>query len=276
MKQLSTEQRVSVVAALVEGNSINSTVRMTGTSKPTILKLLADLGKACQKFHDDRVRGLSCKRIECDEIWAFIHAKEKNVPAGKRGQFGYGDTWTWTAIDADTKLMVGWLISGDRRKASANAFLADVAERLTHRVQLTTDGLKSYLDAVYNVFGNDVDHAVLVKLYGNERGGSWRYSPPEVTGVEKTVHCGSPDPAKISTSYVERSNLTARMSMRRYTRLTNGFSKKLENHRHMTAIFFTFYNFCRRHMTLKTTPAVAAGLADRVWEIEDLIGLISK
>lgn len=274
MNKLSTADRVRVVAALVEGNSINSTVRMTGISKPTILKLLADLGEACQKFHDERVRGLTCKRLECDEIWAFVHSKERNVPEEKRGQPGYGDTWTWTAIDADTKLMVGWLISGDRAKESANDFLGDVAERLTHRVQLTTDGLASYLDAVYRVFGNDVDHAVLVKSYGKEPAGSGRYSPPVVTGTEKIVHCGCPDHAKISTSFVERSNLTMRMSMRRYTRLTNGFSKKLENHKHMTAIFFTYYNFCRRHMTIGTTPAIAAGLTDRALGIADLVALI--
>lgn len=274
MNRLSTSERVQVVAALVEGNSINSTVRMTGVSKPTILKLLANLGEACQRFHDERVRGLTCKRLECDEIWAFIHAKAKNVPEAKRGQPGYGDSWTWTAVDADTKLMVGWLISADRAKEAANEFMIDVAGRLTHRVQLTTDGLGSYLDAVYRAFGNNVDHAVLVKKYGNEAAGAGRYSPPVVTGVEKTVHCGCPEHAKISTSYVERSNLTIRMGIRRYTRLTNAFSKKLENHRHMTAIFFTYYNFCRRHMTLGATPAMAAGLADRAWGIADLIGLI--
>src|SRR5689334_5170310 len=172
MNRLSTSERVQVVAALVEGNSINSTVRMTGISKPTILKLLADLGEACLKFHNERVRGLTCKRLECDEIWAFIHAKEKNVPEEKRGQPGYGDSWTWTAIDAETKLMVGWHISGDRKGENAKAFLSDVAERLTHRVQLTTDGLKSYLDAVYRVFGNDIDHATLVKQYGVVPAGS--------------------------------------------------------------------------------------------------------
>ena len=274
MNQLTTAERAQVVAALVEGNSINSTVRMTGISKPTILKLIRDLGEACQRFHDNRVRGLTCRRLECDEVWAFVHTKEKNVPAAKRGEVGYGDTWTWTAIDADTKLMVGWLISGNRDKHNANAFMADVGERLTHRVQLTTDGLRSYLDAVYNVFGNDVDHAVIVKHYGDDKGGWGRYSPPEVTGIEKTVHCGTPDMDKVSTSFVERSNLTVRMSMRRYTRLTNGFSKKLANHEHMTAIFFTYYNWCRKHMTLGTTPAIAAGLTTRVWGLSDLIALI--
>jgi hypothetical protein len=274
MNRLSTAERVQVIGALVEGNSINSTVRMTGISKPTILKLLADLGKACQRFHDERVRGLTCKRLECDEIWAFVHAKEKDVPKEKKGTPGLGNTWTWTALDSETKLMVGWLISGDRAKAAANEFLGDVGDRLTHRVQLTTDGLKSYLDAVYNVFGNDVDHGVLNKIYENQSPGSGRYSPAAVVGTEKTVHCGNPDPAKISTSYVERSNLTVRMSMRRYTRLTNGFSKKLENHRHMTTIFFTYYNWCRKHSTLGTTPAVAAGLTTLVFSIADLIDLI--
>lgn len=277
MNRLSTAQRVSVVAALVEGSSINSTVRMTGVSKPTILKLIADLGAACRAFHDTAVRGVSCKRIECDEIWAFVHAKEKNVPEEKRGMPGYGDCWTWTGLCSESKLMVDWLISNNREKGSATVFMRGVAERLAHRVQLTTDGLRSYMDAIYRAFGNDVDHAVLHKTYANNsNGGSGRYSPPVVTGIEKVIHCGNPDPALISTSYVERSNLTMRMGMRRYTRLTNGFSKKLENHCHMTAIFFTYYNFCRRHQTIKTTPAIAAKLADRVWSIEDLIGLISN
>jgi len=273
MKQLSTERRVQVVAALVEGNSIASTVRMTGVSKPTVLKLLVDLGTACQKYHDEHVRGLTCKRIQCDEIWAFVLAKQKNLPEGLKSTFGYGDVWTWTAIDADSKLMVSWLV-GERSIPYAKVFMNDVADRLTHRIQLTTDGLRSYLDAVYDAFGSDIDYAMLIKVYGTEKGEAGRYSPPVVKSVSRDVHCGTPVREHINTSYVERSNLTMRMSMRRYTRLTNGFSKKLENHEHMNALFFMNYNFCRVHMTVKETPAMAAGLTDHRWSIEELIELM--
>jgi IS1 family transposase len=274
MNKLSTADRVQVIAALVEGSSVNRTVRMTGVSKPTILKLIVDLGEACQKFHDEKVRRLASKRIQCDEIWAFCKSKEKNVAPENRGQLGHGDIWTFTGIDADTKLMVSWKV-GFREAAWANNFMLDVADRLMNRVQLTTDGHKVYLRAVYNPFGNDVDYMQLVKIYGPDRSSPIRYSPPQFVSAEATEICGMPDRAHCSTSFVERANLTMRMGMRRFTRLTNGFSKKAANHAHMTAIFFTRYNFCRVHMTTKMTPAQASGLTDRTWKIEELIALMN-
>jgi IS1 family transposase len=274
MNQLTNEQRVRVVAALVEGNSINSTVRMTGVSKPTILRLLELLGEACKRYHDEHVRGLTSRRIQCDEIWAFVHAKARNVPEDKKNTFGYGDVWTWTAIDADSKLCVSYMV-GLRDAKSAHDFMNDVADRLMNRVQLTTDGLKTYLDAVENVFIGDVDYAQLVKVYGTDPGiPAGRYSPGYVKGCEVTVISGDPDPKHVSTSYVERSNLTMRMSMRRFTRLTNGFSKKLENHEHAIAIYCMHYNFCRVHQSLRVTPAMEAKLSDHIWEIEELVALI--
>lgn len=273
MNKLSTQERVAVITALVEGNSINSTVRMTGISKPTILKLLAELGKACKACHDREVRDVPARRIQCDEVWAFCHCKQKNVPEERNGEFGIGDVWTWTAIDADTKLMVAWAV-GTRDGEYAAEFINDVAARLKNRVQLTTDGHKAYLDAVNDAFGTNIDYAQLIKLYGSATPGPARYSPPACTGTEKKPVCGNPDQKHISTSYVERSNLTVRMGMRRYTRLTNGFSKKVENHEHMTTIFFVYYNYCRIHQSLEVTPAMEAGLTDRLWEIEDLVALL--
>jgi IS1 family transposase len=273
MNKLSTAERVSVVAALVEGNSINSTVRMTGISKPTILKLLGELGAACRKYHDEHVRNVAAKRVQCDEVWSFCYAKAKNVPAEKRGQFGFGDIWTWTALDAYSKLMITWNI-GLRDAGYAHEFMQDVSERLVNRVQLTTDGHKAYLNAVEEAFLGDVDYAQLVKLYGNERPGEARYSPAVCTGCKPTTINGEPDRDHVSTSYVERSNLTVRMGMRRFTRLTNGFSKKIDNHVAMVNVFFMFYNFCRIHTTTRLTPAMAAGLTTTLWEIDDLIALI--
>jgi IS1 family transposase len=275
MNQISTEDRCRIVACMVEGNGVNATARLTGFNKRTILRLLVDIGTACQKFHDEKVRGLTCKRIQCDELWAFCHSKEKNVPIEKKGQFGYGDVWTWTAIDADSKLMIGWLV-GLRDLSYARPFMQDVADRLTHRVQLTTDGLRSYLDAVYGAFGSDIDYSVLVKIYGQERNTAARYSPAKLTAINTEIHCGDPDPSHISTSFVERSNLTWRMTMRRFTRLTNGFSKKVENLKHAVALTFTYYNFCRVHQSLRITPAMAAGIADEIWEIEDLVALLDS
>ncbi|HEY8751174.1 MAG TPA: IS1 family transposase [Tepidisphaeraceae bacterium] len=273
MNQLSTAERCQIIGALVEGNSINSIVRMTGRSNNTILKLLADIGTACQKYHDEHVRGLTCKRIQCDEIWNYCYSKEKNVPEDKRGQFGYGDTWTWCAIDADTKLMVSWLV-GLRDLSYARPFMQDVADRLIHRVQITTDGLRSYLDAVYNAFGNDIDYAMLVKIYGPDRSTATRYSPPQLTAIKTDVHCGNPDERYISTSFVERQNLTMRMQMRRFTRLTNGFSKKVENMKHTVALHFMHYNFCRIHKSIRVTPAMEAKLTDHVWGLEELVALL--
>jgi transposase-like protein len=277
MNKLTLAKQVQVITSLVEGNSVNSTVRMTGIAKTTILRLIQQFGETCWKFHDEKVRSLQSKRIQCDEIWAFCHAKSRNVPAEKQGIFGYGDVWTWTAIDADSKLMVSWLCERRDGKA-ANFFMRDVASRLACRVQMTTDGHHTYLNAVANSFQEDdsIDYAQITKVYGNVYDGSngGRYSPPEVTGIKKKRLLGKPDMAHVSTSYIERSNLTLRMGLRRYTRLTNGHSKNIENHIAMTAIFWTCYNWCRIHQTTKLTPAMSAGLTTKLWEIEDLIGLM--
>jgi IS1 family transposase len=273
MNQLSTEARVQIISALVEGNSINSTCRMTGRNKHAVLKLLVDIGTACAKYHDEHVRGLGCKRIQVDELWGFCYAKQKNVPAEKRGQFGYGDVWTWTAVDADTKLIVSYLVGG-RDGGYAYEFIRDVKDRIVNRIQLTSDGHKAYLNAVEEVFGGDVDYAQLVKVYGAERAGEARYSPPVCLAAEKHQVSGEPDWNHVSTSYAERSNLTVRMSMRRLTRLTNAFSKKIDNMKHAVALNFMYYNYCRIHKTLRVTPAMEAGLTDHVWELEDLVAML--
>jgi IS1 family transposase len=273
MNKLSCEKRKAVVAALVEGTSINAAVRMTGVSKPTILKLIRDLGCACAKYHDKHVRGLRPARIQCDEIWAFIYCKQKRVASAKAAPNGAGDAWTWTAIDPSTKLMISYLV-GLRTLGDAAAFMLDLAGRITNIAQLTTDGLGVYPDAVREAFGQDVNYAQLVKLYKADRPDHARYSPAECIGTRIAYVEGAPDPAHVSTSIVERSNLTVRMQMRRFTRLTNGHSKKIENHGHAIALFFAFYNFCRVHATLGTTPAVAAGITDHAWTIDELLGLV--
>lgn len=275
MNKLSTEQRIQVIAALVEGNSIRSTVRMTGVAKNTIVRLLADVGKACSEYQNKVMRDLPYKRIQCDEIWSFCYAKQKNVPDDKQGQFGYGDVWTWTALDAETKLVPCWLV-GLRSAEYASEFINDLASRLRERVQLTTDGHKVYLDAIEGAFGGEVDYAMLVKLYGVEREGEARYSPAACIGYKKEHITGNPDIDHVSTSFVERQNLTMRMCMRRFTRLTNGFSKKIENHESAIALHFMYYNFCRMHQTIKKTPAMAAGLAKYPWTIRDIIDLLEK
>ena len=276
MNKLSPERRAQVISALVEGNSIRATCRMTGTAKGTVLKLLADVGEVCRDYQDKHVRKLTSRRIQCDEIWAFCHAKEKNVPEEKKGQFGYGDVWTWTAIDADSKLVISWCIGG-RDSYTGLAFMQDVARRVSQRVQLTTDGHKVYLNAVENVFGIDIDYAMLVKVYGRpSKEEQRRYSPASCVGTETQVIRGNPDPKHINTSYVERQNLTMRMGMRRFTRLTNAFSKKVQNLGHAVALHFLHYNFVRVHKTLGTTPAVAAGVADHVWSIGELVGLLES
>lgn len=275
MNSLSTAKRVQVVAALVEGNSINSTSRMTGASKHTILNLLQDLGCACAEYHNRHVRNVKAKRVEVDEIWQFCYAKEKNVPADKQGKFGYDDVWTTTGIDADTKVIVSYLVA--RRDArSAEKFMEDLARRISNRIQMTTDGHKVYINAVEDAFGSEIDYAMLVKVYGTplQEDSSTRYSPATCIDCKTAVITGDPDPAKICTSYIERQNLTMRMSMRRFTRLTNGFSKKVENHGHAVALHFMYYNFCRIHKTLRVTPAMEAGLADHPWSIEELCALI--
>ena len=276
MNRLSAEKRRRVVSALVEGCSIRSTARMVGVSRNTIDKLLMDLGAACGMYQDQILRNLPCARLQCDEIWSFCHAKEKNVPAEKKGFLGYGDVWTWTAICAETKLVPCWLI-GRRDADCAHIFMHDLAKRLSHRVQLTTDGHKPYLAAVESAFGGNIDYAMLVKLYGNEQNPSdTRYSPATCIGCKKRSISGLPDQSKVSTSFAERANLTMRMNMRRFTRLTNAFSKKLDRLAAAVNLHFMSYNFARIHGTLKSTPAMRAGVADHLWSIEEIIGLLEK
>ncbi len=270
IKKLSTSKRAEIVRCLVEGCSIRSTCRMTGVSKNTVAKLLVDLGEVSRAYHDEHVRGLFCERIQADEIWSFVGCKEK---AKKHGA---GDWWTWTALDSDTKLIVAYAF-GPRDAGTAYDFMADLAGRLLSRVQITTDGLAAYIDAVMDNFGAYVDYSQLVKLFGDEpriKSAERKYSPSKITGCKKVWRCGDPDDKYVSTSHVERQNLTMRMSMRRYTRLTNAFSKKVENHEHMTALHFMYYNFCRVHQTLRCTPAMEAELSDHVWEVEELVGLL--
>lgn len=275
MNTLNIERQTAVIAALVEGNSVRSTVRMTGAAKDTVLKLLARIGEACAEYQDKTLRNLSCKRIQCDEIWQFCYAKDKNVPEEKRGIFGFGDVWTWVAIDADTKLVASFTL-GTRGAQTAKRFMDDLASRLTNRVQLTTDGHRVYLQAVEDAFGSKVDYAMLVKLYGGPQEPEKRYGPAECIGAMASTVTGKPDTRYISTSYVERQNLTMRMSMRRFTRLTNGFSKKVDNHYHALALYFMYYNFCRVHQTLRVTPAMEAGISDHVWTLSELAGLLRK
>jgi len=275
MNKLTTEKRCAVASALVEGCSIRSTVRMTGVAKNTVTKLLVDLGEVCCDFQDRTLRNLRCKRLQLDEIWSFCYSKAKNVPKERRGEFGYGDVWTWTAIDADTKLVPSWLV-GNRDAACAASFVNDLASRLATRVQLTTDGLRAYLDAIDGAFGGQVDYAMLVKLYGKEPEAEKRYSPAQCIGCKQTAVSGSPERQHISTSYVERQNLTMRMKMRRFTRLTNAFSKKVENHAHAIALHFMHYNFARIHQTLRSTPAMKAGVTDHLWSIEEIVLLLES
>ena len=273
MNTLKPEKQKQVLAALVEGNSIRATCRMTGTAKGTVLNLLRAVGKACAEYQDRVLRNLSCQRIQCDEIWAFCYAKEKNVPKDKKGQFGFGDVWTFASLCADSKLVPSWHI-GRRDLPNATAFMRDLAGRLKNKVQLTTDGHKMYLDAVEDAFGADVDFSQLVKIYGSSPESEVRYSPAECIGIERHKIGGNPDPEHVSTSFVERQNLTMRMNMRRYTRLTNGFSKKVENLGYAVALYFMHYNFCRVHQTLRVTPAMEAKVTDHVWEIEEIIFLL--
>ena len=273
MNKLDTNRRVQIVAALVEGNGLRATARMTGITRATIEKLLRDLGHVCAMYQDVAMRNLPCTKVQVDEIWNFVYAKQKNVARAKAAPEHAGDTWTWVAIDADTKLVPCWLVGG-RDAGYATEFMQDLAGRLASRVQLTSDGLSVYVQAVEDAFGADIDYAMLIKHYGNAPEGQRRYSPAVCTGATKKPVTGDPDDAHISTSYVERQNLTMRMSMRRMTRLTNAFSKKLENHRHSVAIHFMYYNFVRIHGSLRVAPAMAAGVTDQLWSIEDMIGLL--
>jgi IS1 family transposase len=274
MNCLGDKTRARVVNCLIEGCSIRATVRMTGVSKTTIMKLLADLGTACAAYHDRHVRNLRVRRLQADEIWQFVGAKAKNANPQKK-QEGWGDIWTWVGIDADTKLVVSYLVGG-RGADWAMDFMQDCADRIDGRVQVTTDGHRAYLEAVEGAFGMDCDYAQLQKLFGAASENEIRYSPARVIGCDMKVVSGNPNPKYVSTSYVERQNLTMRMHMRRFTRLTNGFSKKVENHAHSVALHYMFYNFCRIHQTLRVTPAMEAQLADHVWSLEDLCALLPK
>jgi IS1 family transposase len=274
VNKLSTEKRVQIVKALIEGNGIRPTCRMTGAAKRTVLSLLVDLGTACATYHNTHVRGLTTQRAQCDEIWSFIGAKDKNV-FDDEACFGRGSVWTWTAIDADSKLCISYLV-GLRDAGYAYEFMQDVTDRLASKVQLSTDGHRAYLSAVEDAFGADVDYAMLIKVYGEGERTEARYSPAQCLGTQVVVVNGTPDPAHISTSFVERQNLTMRMHMRRFTRLTNGFSKKVENHTHAVALHFMNYNFLRVHQTLRVTPAMEAGLTDHVWTAEELVALIPE
>lgn len=276
MNKLDAAKRTAIVSGIVEGCSIRAISRMTGASKNTIAKLLIELGASCAEYMDKNLRNLKSERIQCDEIWSFVAAKERNVTAKLRqANPDAGDCWTWVAMDADTKLVCSWTV-GRRDWATANQFIGDLRSRLANRVQLTTDGNRLYLGAVYTHFDLDVDYAVLMKLYGgsSSKTAEVRYSPAECVGCEKHPKIGKPDAKHISTSYVERQNLTMRMSMRRFTRLTNAFSKKIENHVATLAIFYMHYNFVRIHQTLRVTPAMAAGVSDHLWAVEDLIALL--
>jgi IS1 family transposase len=272
INRLDAARREQVIRCLVEGNSIRSTIRMTDIAKNTIANLLVEVGTACARFQDKHLRDLDCKRIQCDELWSFIYTKQKNVTPKIAEERIAGDAWTWTAIDTDTKLVPCWFI-GKRDAGCATEFVQDLASRLNHRVQLTTDGLKVYLNAIEDEFGTPIDYAILHKIYSADRPDAARYSPATCIGIEKKRAIGSPDPAHVSTSYVERANLTMRMSMRRYTRLTKAFSKKIENHAAAVGLYFMWYNFGRIHQTLKMTPAMKAGIAARPWTVEEILAL---
>ena len=276
MNRLPLDRRAQILGLLVEGNSLRATSRLADVSINTVTKLLLDVAAACEQYQDKTLRNIKSQRIQCDEIWSFVYAKAKNVPKEHAGEWGYGDVWTWVAIDADTKLVPSWAV-GRRDGFTASAFIRDLADRLSTRVQLTTDGHKVYLEAIEGAFGSEIDYAMLIKMYEGDSGkrapAESRYSPATCTGAQQQKITGNPDPAHISTSYVERQNLTMRMSMRRFTRLTNGFSKKVENHKAMIALHYMHYNFARIHKTLRVTPAMEAGVADHVWSLEEIAGL---
>jgi len=275
MNKLSTERRAQILGMMVEGNSIRAIVRMTGASKNTVVKLLEDAGEAFSSYQDRVFRNLPCKRLQLDEIWAFCYAKQRNVMFAKAAPEDAGDIWTWVAIDADTKLVPSWRI-GDRSGETATEFVCDLSRRLAGRVQVTSDGHRAYLEAVEAGFGADVDYAQLIKLYGETPHPAGRYSPAQIQGTKTFCCTGKPDPHHISTSYVERQNLTMRMSMRRFTRLSNGFSKKAANHGHSVAIHFMHYNFVRIHQSLRITPAMAAGVTSKLWSLTDMVRVIEE
>jgi len=277
MNRLSVDRQSRIIKVLCEGNSIRSTTRITNTAINTVVKLLRDVGAACLEYQDKTMHNLPCKNLQCDEIWSFVYSKAKNVPEKHDGEFGFGDVWTFTAIDADTKLVPCWLV-GLRNIECAYEFINDLKSRLANRVQITTDGHKMYAVAIEQAFGSDIDYAMLVKLYGHDTENEKRYSPASCIGAEKHRIMGNPDIKRVSTSFVERQNLTMRMSMRRFTRLTNAFSKKLENHEYALALYFMHYNYIRPHKTLANpyprTPAMAAGISDHIWAIEEIVALV--
>jgi IS1 family transposase len=276
MNKLTSQDRARILHLLCEGQSIRAITRITGASKNTVAKLLCDAGRACMAYHDANVRSVAARRIQVDEIWSFTYAKQKNVAAAKAAPEGAGDTWTWTAIDADSKMIVSYFVGG-RDGECAMWFMDDLASRLANRVQLTSDGHKAYLEAVEGAFGCDVDYAIINKIYGTvPEAAKGRYSPAVCLGAKKERIEGKPDPAHVSTSYVERNNKTMRMHMRRFTRLTDGFSKKVENHAYAVALHMMYYNFVRVHSTLRMSPAMAAGVSDRLWEVSDIVALIEK
>ena len=274
MNRVDISRQTQVISALVEGNSIRSTSRMTGVARNTVTSLLVNLAEACAGYHDRHVRNLRVRRLQCDEIWNFVGAKAKNATPEKKAE-GWGDTWTWTALDADTKLCVSYLVGG-RDSGWATEFKQDCANRISNRVQITTDGHKAYLEAVETAFGADIDYAQLQKIYGAPVDDYRRYSPATCIGCDIKVVSGNPNPKHVSTSFVERQNLSMRMSIRRFTRLTNAFSKKVENHAAAVALWFMYYNFCRIHQTLRVTPAMEAGLTDHVWSLEELVVLLDR
>lgn len=272
MKTLSREKQTQIVAALVEGNSLRATARMCDVAFNSVLNFLPRIGMACAEYQDKTLRGIKTRRIQCDECWSFCYAKDKNLPADKQGKFGFGSVWTWVAIDADTKLVPSFMV-GNRDAISGKMFMEDVASRLASRVQLTTDGLKVYLEAIEGAFGCDLDYAMLVKMYESSQEET-RYSPAVCVSCERKTIMGDPDPKHISTSFIERQNLSMRMGMRRLTRLTNAFSKKIENHAYMLALYYMHYNFVRRHQTLRVSPAMEAGITDRLWSVDDIVDLV--
>lgn len=275
MNRMPLAKRTQILAMLVEGMSLRAASRIADCSINTVTKLLVEVGTACAEFHDKAVRNLPCKRVQCDEIWSFVGAKQKNAPEDRKATGDMGDVWTWTALCADTKLIASYAV-GRRDALAASHFVSDLRDRLANRIQLTTDGNRLYVDAVEKAFGADIDYAMLVKIYGEAPEGQRRYSPPEVIETKIQVVQGNPDKGQVSTSLVERQNLTMRMSMRRFTRLTNAFSKKLDNHEHAIALHFMHYNFGRIHKSLRVTPAMQAGIADHVWSLEEIAALVPE
>lgn len=275
MNRLTQTKRAQILGLLVEGMSLRAASRIADCSINTVTKLLVEVGTACAEFHGKAVRNLPCKRVQCDEIWSFVGAKQKNAPEDRKEAGDMGDVWTWTALCADTKLIASYAV-GRRDALAASHFVSDLRDRLANRIQLTTDGNRLYVDAVEKAFGADIDYAMLVKIYGEAPEGQRRYSPPEVIETKIQVVQGNPDKGQVSTSLVERQNLTMRMSMRRFTRLTNAFSKKLDNHEHAIALHFMYYNFGRIHKSLRVTPAMQAGIADHIWSLEEIAALVPE